>query len=101
MNNKIATIICNRITKDSKEYTEGFKKKCEECNHIIWVSNSSVLAVKEESPDITPDQIGFKCQECGFLDFVKNPNIELINPTKDQINEIYSLMKERISNGKK
>lgn len=65
----------------------GSPGKCEFCNKNIWISDSTIKAIREGNPDIADKEISLVCVECS-LPLMKDSELRMIPPTALQTKEI-------------
>ncbi len=83
-------ITCMRIEDSiAKEYIEGLEGFCIECDHKVWLSDSTVAAVKVQYPDIEIDRAGLKvmCIQCTLKQLEENGG-NIIPPSRDQLKDV-------------
>lgn len=80
-------IICSKA---NVAKTEGSESKCKKCSCTVWVSNTTLAAVKQNRPDLKDQEIKDQalCMECGLAEVAKTKDINFVNPTEEQKKEI-------------
>lgn len=80
-------VICS---KENTAHTEGSESKCKKCQVKVWVSNSTLNALKMQRKELTDQQIkdSALCTDCGLAEMAKLKDPSLIKPTEEQIQEI-------------
>lgn len=88
-------IICMRLSKDHPVgYTLGIQAACRNCQADVWLSDTSMQALREQLPEIDfNNKIPVvKCIECSVK--IKK-DLNFLPPAKVQISEMVKLLYQR------
>ena len=84
------SMICSRIGDGyNLPVTKGIEAVCVECQHPIWISDTTIKAIKEYNPtldlEIKPPKA--LCLECGIIS-MQEENKKIMPTSQTQIDEI-------------
>ena len=93
---KEATIVVSPMADHN---TKGRICQCEKCGKQgCWLSDSSIDAVKEKTPDITDAEIHIICLDCFFSvakeHKAKGEEVKILGITKTQMDEIKNAFRD-------
>lgn len=97
-NNKVFTAICS--TRNSAN-TTGQWTKCVECNIALWLSDSTLHAIRKTCPELDGQELKINCycfvhgMHHAHVEKSKGEDVKVITPTTEQIDEVSKALKEK------
>ncbi len=81
---KTVMAMCSKVNNAG---TIGSPGKCISCGADLWVSSTTIDAIREGHPDIADQEIHTICVECA-IPLMEKSEVRAVTPSKEQIQEI-------------
>lgn len=85
-----AVAICMKTAPGKKQFNEGMEVPCNKCTHLVWLSDSTISAMKQNHPQLDPNKdLEVMCMECAMEAMRQLEDPKFVPPTQTQLNELF------------